>query len=275
MSDHPSCAGVTKAGRPCRRILVDSTGFCAWHREGRRQIPRTPKPLGPKPCRACGRTLARRLFPPTGTKSPLTGERYGGPVCYGCLEKARRAAGIPVRHKRVNGSGLVRCSACRRWQDPSEYGYPPSLKGRPTAYCHGCQRELDRMRWRGERRAKGNADRVVRQRRERRGQKQERRSLVKGAILTIRRRGLTKAEICKLADIPFTTLLDLERGDRMPTPAMAERFVVVLGETAYLPLGKEPAFRRRLPHPDLDALIARCRPRVLAFPVRSRWKEAA
>jgi hypothetical protein len=179
------------------------------------------------------------------------------------------------RASRFNGSGLVRCSACERWQDPSEYGYPSSLNGLPTAYCHGCQREIDRLRWRGERRATSNASRLVRQRKEQRGVRQERTRFVAGAILTLRRRGLTKAEIVKLAGISWTALLDLERRERTPTPAMAERFVVVLRETAYLPLSKEPVYRRRLPHPDLDALLARCRPRVLAFPLRSRWKEAA
>jgi hypothetical protein len=179
------------------------------------------------------------------------------------------------RSPRINGHGLVRCSACQRWQDRSEYGYPPSLKGRPTAYCHTCQREIDRLRWRGERRELGNHRRVVQKRTERQGNRQERTRFVKNAILTLRRRGLTKAEIVKLADVTWPRLLVWERGDALPDPQVAKRFVVLLRETAYLPLAKEPVYRRRLPHPDFDTLMERCRPKVLAFPMRSRWKEVA
>jgi hypothetical protein len=121
------------------------------------------------------------------------------------------ACGV-TRKQRFDGHGTVHCSACNRYRPGDEFGWPPSLKGRPTAYCHGCQRVLDRLRWRGE---------------------------------------------------------------RAPTSAVVERFIVLLRETAHLPPGKEPAYRRRLPHPELDALLERCRPKVLAFPVRSRWKDAA
>jgi transcriptional regulator with XRE-family HTH domain len=176
------------------------------------------------------------------------------------------------RLPRINGHGLVRCSACNRWQDPSEYGYPPSLNGRPTAYCHGCQREIDRVRWRGERREKSNRTRIERKRTQRRCARMERKSFVKTSILTLRRRGLTKSEIVKLADVSFASFLHWERGNRLPDPQIAERFVILLRETSYLPIASDPVYRRRLPHPDLDALLERCRPKMLAFPVRSRWK---
>lgn len=176
---------------------------------------------------------------------------------------------------RFDGHGNVHCSACNRYRPGDEFGYPPSLKGRPTAYCHGCQRILDRMRWRGERRAVANVQRVVNKRRERQGARRERIGLVKNAILTLRKRGLTKSEIAKLTQTSSVNLLVWERGERLPDPHVAERFLVVLHETAHLPLGKEPAYRRRLPHPELAVLLERCRPKVLAFPVRSRWKAAA
>lgn len=180
-----------------------------------------------------------------------------------------------TRPPRFDGHGNVRCSACTRYRPGDEFGWPPSLKGRPTSYCHGCQRILDRMRWRGERRARANAQRLIHQKRQQQGERQERIAVVQGAILTLRKRGLTKTDVARLADTTLQSLLFWERGDRAPTSAVVERFLIVLRETAHLPLGTEPAYRRRLPHPELDALLERCRPKVLAFPVRSRWKDVA
>lgn len=179
------------------------------------------------------------------------------------------------RLPRINGHGLVRCVACERWLDPTEFGYPPSLGGKPTSYCHGCQREIDRMRWRGDRREIANRQRIVHQRRQQQAERAGRIRFVQGAIRTLRRRGLTKSDIVKLIETSWTGLLSWERGDTMPVPQIAERFVVLLHETAYLPLATNPVIGRRLPHPDFDALMERCRPQVLAFPVRSRWKDAS
>lgn len=131
------------------------------------------------------------------------------------------------------------------------------------------------MRWRGDRREKANADRVAAKRREQQGRRAEQGSLVRGAILTIRRRGLTKSEIVRLVDTSFTSLLNWERGEQTPTTQIVERFIALLRETSYLPLGDEPEFRRRLPHPDFEMLMERMQPKVIAFPVRSRWKVAA
>lgn len=178
------------------------------------------------------------------------------------------------RLPRFDGHGRVRCSACERYLDPGEFGYPPSLKGRPTAYCHGCQRGIDRMRWRGERRERGNRRRSALQRREYCEGRRSRLATVQGAILTLRRRGFTKAEIVKLTDSSFGNLLKWEAGEAIPTRGIVRRFLVVLAETRHFPLG-EPVYRRRLPHPELAGLLERIGPKVSAIPVRSRWNSGA
>ena len=95
------------------------------------------------------------------------------------------------------------------------------------------------------------------------------------AILLLRRRGFTKAEICKLAGVSFSTLLDWERKTRRVTPNGTGRLGLVLAATAHLPAGPEPCYRRRLPHPELAALLALLAPRLAAYPMRSRWRSPA
>ena len=76
--------------------------------------------------------------------------------------------------------------------------------------------------------------------------------------------------MARLADVSLPSLLDWERQARRVTPAVVDRFAVLVRETSGYRAG-EPPVRRRLPHPDYAMLMERCRPLVLAHPVRSSW----
>ncbi|HEY7119667.1 MAG TPA: helix-turn-helix transcriptional regulator [Tepidisphaeraceae bacterium] len=180
--------------------------------------------------------------------------------------------------QRINARGHIYCFNCKQYLPGERFTfahYPSWNKSRYWSSCRECTNELDRLRWSGKRRADNNQQRLVRQRREHASARLERTRFVAGAILLLRKRGLTKTEIAQLADVSLSSILDWERHLRRVTPAVAKRFGVLLSETRHLPTGKEPCYRRRLPHPELGDLLQRCRPQVRAFPVRSRWKVAA
>jgi transcriptional regulator with XRE-family HTH domain len=177
------------------------------------------------------------------------------------------------RPRRYDGHGNVFCHHCKQYRAADHFTWmtSPSLnRPRYSAYCRDCARELDRLRWCGERRRRNNASRTARQRRQKDREYRERTAFVANAILTLRKRGLTKADICRLAQVSFSSLLLWERRDRRPLPNVAERFVVLLRATAELPEG-EPAYRRRLPHPAFDELLAATEGAIAALPVRNRW----
>lgn len=73
------------------------------------------------------------------------------------------------------------------------------------------------------------------------------------------------------ADVSFGSLLDWERQARRVTAAVESKFSVLVRETSGYRAG-EPPVRRRQPHPDYAILMERCRPLMLAHPVRSAWK---
>ncbi len=184
----------------------------------------------------------------------------------------------PKDRPRVNTRGDVWCFSCRQYLPSLRFRRHPS---RPAwwSYCRDCTRAIDRQRTRcipgtPEWRA-ATEGRVRRKRRQRARERRGRVFFVRDAILLLRRRGFTKTEVAKLAGVSLGSLLKWEGGETVPDPNVAERFVVVLRETGHLPAGPTPEARRRLPHPELPTLLARCGPLVAAFPVRSRWKEAA
>jgi len=204
----------------------------------------------------------------------------GGPDCYcrPCRKDyqrrlAARKAGHR-RHVRINARGDVWCNHCQRYLPTCSFRRHPSRPHTWWAYCVDCTRELDRLRWRGERRARHNAESPNRRRRRRASERSERRAFVAGAILTLRRRGLTKTDVSRLTGVSLGSILAAEQGGGRwgPTPHTAARFVVALRATAHLPTGAEPAYRRRLPLPGLAELVARVRPLMDAYPVRSRWR---
>lgn len=182
---------------------------------------------------------------------------------------------MPARFPpRINARGDVHCRACHRYLPGycfREVAYP-SLGGRPRSwsYCLPCTRQIDRERWTGARRAKENASRLVRQRRHQAAARMERSGTVRGAIRTLRLRGLTKTAIARLSRTSLPSVLTWERGGRVPTTAVVSRFLVVLRETAYLDRGDKLAYRRRLPHPDFDDLLWSCRT-VERFRVKNTW----
>lgn len=175
---------------------------------------------------------------------------------------------------RVNARGDVWCNHCEHYLPAHRFRRHPS---RPAwwPYCRDCTRVLDRQRARCIRGtpewAAANADRLRRQRRQDAREQADRAAFVRDGIGILRRRGLTKAEIARLARVSHASLIVWERGERRPDPNVAARFGVLLRETAALPIGAEPAYRRRLPHPAYAGLVARVGPLVAAYPVRSTW----
>lgn len=140
-------------------------------------------------------------------------------------------------------------------------------------YCRDCTRALDRKRARCIRGTPewtaATADRIRRQRRQAAREQADRADFVRTGIGILRRRGFTKAEVARLAGVSFGALILWERGERRPDPNVAARFGVLLRETSALPIGTEPVFRRRLPHPAYAGLMARVGPLLAAYPMRA------
>lgn len=183
--------------------------------------------------------------------------------------------GIP----RFNTRGQVWCFDCWQYLDASRFRYVtyPSL-GKPKywSYCIECQRQKDRDRW-AERRKVENERRLIRQARDQQRARFERAEFAQKSILTLRKRGFTKAEIARLLDTSMTSILAWERRERRVTTAATNRIGILMAATAHMPLG-EPAYRRRLPHPEFDRIYAKTHQRIQAIPLRSRWatrKDAA
>lgn len=182
----------------------------------------------------------------------------------------------PERRPRMNQRGEVWCHHCERSLPADHFRWmdcPSLAKPRFWPYCRACTRELDRMRWRGERRERNNRSRLVRQRRQQRVERADRTAFVQQAIDVLRRRGFTKSEIAKLCGVSMTTVLRWEQGASRVTTNASRRVGIVLRETGYLTAGGGAAYRRRLPHPDLARLLARIGPQLEPYPLRSRWRK--
>jgi hypothetical protein len=234
-----------------------------------------------KQCRSCGRILPFRLFVPTGNYIKSIGRKCGSADCRTCLEQQRRAAGVPKRMVKVNSRGEVWCSNCKRYLPSYDFRVHPNAK-KPDggngqkwwAYCKACCRELDRLRWRGERRERLNRQGVLNKRRRQQGEFTSRREFLAGAIELLQRRGLTISAIARIVDGSLTNIYKYrEKACHRPTKAVLARFERLLLLTMDWPHG-EPAFRNRLPHPKEVALTAVMQPTIAANPVRSRWKGA-
>src|SRR5687767_14942213 len=63
-----------------------------------------------------------------------------------------------------------------------------------------------------------------------------RREVVQQAIGTLLGRGIRKADLCRLPGVNWGSLLAWERGDRLPSPNVEERFAALLAMTAELPV---------------------------------------
>lgn len=224
-------------------------------------------------CRTCGRTLVIERF-------HRVGKGYWRRDCKDCYnaaarEKTRRSGGR-VRHPRYNSRGDVWCNRCQQYRSSLDFTPHPSRPGKLWSYCKACVRELDRERYRRKVSTLAGAEeelekRNQRKRRHARAEDRARRDFVAASILLLRRRGLTKADISRLLDTSMGSVLEWERKARRVTPAVERRVGVVVRETMYLPVQDTPVYRRRLPHPDIERLMARCLPQVRAIPVRSRW----
>jgi len=225
-------------------------------------------------CLACQRDLPVASFYASGHGS---GRRR---TCIRCLHAAvaveRRARGARERHLRINARGDVWCNRCRRYRGAEDFRRHPQRPNTWWAYCRECTREIDRTRYAKRTSTIEGATLELekkQRRKDRLGRRRdrERRFFVAESISLLRRRGFTKAEIVRLADVSFPSLLDWERQARRVTPAVVSRFSVLVQETSDY-RGGEPPVRRRLPHPDCAMLMERCRPLMLAHPVRSAWK---
>jgi hypothetical protein len=144
------------------------------------------------------------------------------------------------------------------------------------AYCEVCSNELrkerrNRLADDEDRYAADLAYRTGRRRRARHIEQMERRRFVAGAIATLGRRGCTQAMVAELFGTTHATVGEWAKQSRLPVPNAAARFAVLLRETAHLPEGPAPV-RRVKPFPGFAELVARVRPKVLRFPIRSKWK---
>lgn len=226
-----------------------------------------------KQCRTCNRILPFRLFVPTGSYIKSIGRKCGSADCRDCLARKRRAAGIPERHPRINGRGEVWCNNCRQYRPTSDFRRHPQRPHTWWAYCKPCTRELDRLRWRGDRRQRLNTQRIANQRRKRQVAFAERRRFLADTIDLLLRRGLTISEIGRLTGIGLSNIYKYQASEtRRPTEAVTARFEQLLRLTMDWPLG-EPARRRRIPHPEIPALTAAMASTIAAHPVRSSWKD--
>lgn len=177
-----------------------------------------------------------------------------------------------TRPRRINGRGEVYCHNCKRYRPTYEFRRHPSVPSRWWPYCNACCRELDRMRWTGERRKRLNAQRVVNKQRARRSEFATRRADLTSGIALLRRRGLTLTdigEICQLSREGMGNWAPIRVSK--PLEAVAIRIGELVALTIDWPLTETPAYRRRTPHPLRDELRAALRPVVLAHPVRQRW----
>jgi hypothetical protein len=227
-------------------------------------------------CRVCHRRRPIDEFYRSGS-SPNA--RRG--TCRTCMadaaNRSARARAVPVRHPRYNARGEVWCNRCQQYLGAESFKRHPQRPHTYWSYCMPCTRIIDRERY--ARRTR-DLDRAIAEL-ERHNQRKRKRSAADFAarrrflvesISLLRRRGLPKAEIVRLTDTSFGNLLKWERGERhRPTKAVCERFAIVVRETGDLPAGV-PVARRRLPHPAMGELLARCLPKVQAIPVRDTWK---
>jgi transcriptional regulator with XRE-family HTH domain/predicted Fe-S protein YdhL (DUF1289 family) len=237
-------------------------------------LARAPRP-GDRYCTSCHRHRPERDFFASGHGQARRR------ICTRCLHDQKRreriARGGRDRHPRYNARGEVWCNRCDRYQGAENFKRHPSRPHTYWSYCKVCTRELDRERYARKTSTLEGAQavldsRLARNRRQRRAEFAERRKFLKESIQLLRRRGLTKAEIVRLTDTTHGNLLNWERGaTKRPTKAVCDRFAIVVRETAELPLG-EPIHRRRIPHPAMSELLARCLPKVRAIPLRDSWK---
>jgi len=235
-----------------------------------------PAPTEPRICISCHRPLPLSAYYSAGHGN---GRRR---TCKRCLlddaKRVRRRGGAPVRHSRFNAHGDIWCNRCEHYRDVTDFKRHPSRPGTYWSYCKPCTREIDRERYarRTSTLEGALADLEKRyQRKERQRQREfgARRRFLVESISLLRRRGLSKAEIARLTDTTFGNLLRWERGEcERPTKAVCDRFVVVVRETAHLPIGEPVRGHGRRPHPAMGELLARCLPQVEAIPVRNAWK---
>jgi DNA-binding transcriptional regulator YiaG len=227
-------------------------------------------------CKVCDANLPIERFYRSGRHT--NGRRR---TCIDCLKRQdavrRRAEGRKIRHQRRNAHGDVWCNRCERYLPELSFREHPSRPGTLWSYCRACTREIDRERYARAMSDLESAERELERRnaskrRIARKRDTERRAFVADAIGILRRRGLTKMEVSRLTGTTIQSVLAWERKERKLSPQAAERFVIVLRETAHLPVQDRPAFRRRTPHPELDQLMARCRPQIAEYPtIRGRW----
>lgn len=264
-----SCTAMTAAGTPCRKGAT-ANGLCALHDPTRKPPPRYREDAG-RICRACGHELPARKFGFSGAKSPQ-GVKYRRGTCLDCEAKAR---GSKPRPPRYDARGHVWCFHCRQYLPALRFARHPYHEDKYWSYCRECTRWIDRHRARSirgtEEHAEATDDRLRRKQKQNRKEQRERRNFVADAITLLGRRGLTRAEICRLCDVSFTSLIAWTKQTRKVTRNVEHRFGEILRLTHGFPLAAEPVHRRRLPHPEMPRLLSAMAPALERYPVRSSW----
>lgn len=227
-------------------------------------------PAAPRTCRRCNQSKPFDHFYATGHGN---GRRR---VCIRCLNEEQRAKAGYRRHQRYNARGEVWCNYCQRYRHADTFKPHPSRPGKLWTYCRECTREIDRIRYRAkvstpEGRRAVMAGRVERHRRLRQREVKDRSKFVESAVDTLLRRGFTLSEVARLAGFSVGIIYGWRYG-KTPSLAAENRLAIVLRETAHLPIGDIPTFRRRKPHPELAFLIKRLAPQLEPYPMRDSWR---
>ncbi len=140
---------------------------------------------------------------------------------------AKNAPSQPVkakRQRRIDGRGNVWCTNCKRYLPSYEFRRHPADLSRWWPYCKSCTRELDRLRWTGERRERLNRRRIINKQRQRRGEFAQRRAELAQGISLLRRRGLTHTDIAVICGLARESMGLWERGKvAKPLEAVAVR----------------------------------------------------
>lgn len=176
------------------------------------------------------------------------------------------------RQRRTDGRGNVWCTNCKRYLPSYEFRRHYTYPDRWWPYCKPCTRELDRLRWTGERRERLNARRVGNKRRQSQGEFAQRRAELVSGISLLRRRGLTYTDIAVICGLHRANMTRWADGQiQRPTEAVVARIGELVALTIDWPLADTPIYGRRLPHPQRDELQRAMKSTIREHPVRNGW----
>lgn len=190
-------------------------------------------------------------------------------------ERTRRAPAYR-RHTRFNARGDAWCNRCQRYLPVYEFKRHPSRPGTLWSYCKPCVLVIDRERYRKSTSTLAGAIAVLskryeRKKRHQREVREERIAFIENAITVLRKRGFTLSHIARLTGIKVTNFYQWQKRASRPSRNAERRFGLALQATAHIPIGETPAYRLRLPHPELHTLCEQLAPELTKYPMRSAW----